>query len=197
MALQKCRECAKEISTEVKICPYCGVSKPTVAVKVKKKTSPILLGTLGLLFFGMVMMGVANQSRKAEQEEAAKKEAVRVAALTPEQRAVEQKIKTDRQEAARVELEKQQAEAVKKEAISNAKFICGEFVKKSLHDPDSAQFEDFRHYGIDLQKGGVYLVQVDLRAKNGFGAMRRMMVNCRTKLENGNWVALSLKEVNA
>ena len=29
MALGACRECEKEISTEAKSCPYCGVGSPT------------------------------------------------------------------------------------------------------------------------------------------------------------------------
>ena len=29
MALKKCRECAGEVSTSAKVCPYCGLPKPT------------------------------------------------------------------------------------------------------------------------------------------------------------------------
>ena len=28
MAIAKCRECGKEVSTEAKVCPHCGVAKP-------------------------------------------------------------------------------------------------------------------------------------------------------------------------
>jgi len=44
MALAKCRECSKEVSTEAKTCPHCGVSNP-----VKKGTSGLTLTIAGLV----------------------------------------------------------------------------------------------------------------------------------------------------
>ena len=39
MAMSKCRECGKAVSTHAKTCPHCGVPKPTKKTKkVKKKT---------------------------------------------------------------------------------------------------------------------------------------------------------------
>ena len=34
MALKPCRECGKQISSEARVCPFCGIRKP-----VKKKPS--------------------------------------------------------------------------------------------------------------------------------------------------------------
>jgi len=36
MALTKCLECGKEISTEAKTCPHCGTPKPHKSKIVKK-----------------------------------------------------------------------------------------------------------------------------------------------------------------
>lgn len=41
MSLVKCRECGKEVSTEAKTCPHCGVSKPTPPAKVGTATTVI------------------------------------------------------------------------------------------------------------------------------------------------------------
>jgi hypothetical protein len=38
MAMSKCRECGKAVSTLAKTCPSCGVPKPTKKTKTKKKT---------------------------------------------------------------------------------------------------------------------------------------------------------------
>ena len=39
MAMSKCRECGKAVSTLAKTCPHCGVAKPVkkIAKKLKKK----------------------------------------------------------------------------------------------------------------------------------------------------------------
>jgi hypothetical protein len=41
MAMKPCRECTKEVSTEAKTCPHCGVSFPT-----RKKTSKLAIAVL-------------------------------------------------------------------------------------------------------------------------------------------------------
>jgi hypothetical protein len=95
MAMTKCHECKKDISTTATACPHCGA-------KPKPKTSGC--AWLALIFiaipvvFGIFMsegrkqeiaaQSAANQARAAEQ---AKAEAARLAAMTPEQRAEEQK----------------------------------------------------------------------------------------------------------
>ena len=49
MALRQCRECKKEVSSEAKVCPNCGVSNP-----VGRKTSPVAWGCLAVI----VLVGV-------------------------------------------------------------------------------------------------------------------------------------------
>lgn len=50
MAMGACRECKKEVSSEAKTCPHCGVSAP-----VPRKTSAG--GVLGCLVLGLLLMG--------------------------------------------------------------------------------------------------------------------------------------------
>ncbi len=56
---------------------------------------------------------------------------------------------------------------------SDARMACREFVKKSLNDPDSAEFDDVDTYPSEDHNDGTFSVQVYLRARNGFNAMRR------------------------
>jgi hypothetical protein len=55
MAIRKCRECGKDVSSEAKTCPHCGVTDP-----VKKGIS--LLRMVLVLFFGFVVYRCASVS---------------------------------------------------------------------------------------------------------------------------------------
>lgn len=75
-----------------------------------------------------------------------------------------------------------------------AQYACETFVRKTLHDPDSAEFTGFTSPAEE--KGGVYFIQAQLRARNGFHALRMTAVNCRVRREkDGGWTAVSLKEI--
>ena len=54
---------------------------------------------------------------------------------------------------------------------------CRNFIKKSLHDPSSAEFDRVYPSPI-LEKTDTYSVTLPLRAANGFGAMRHFAVEC-------------------
>ncbi len=178
MALVKCKECGSQVSTEAKHCPHCGAAVP-------KKTGAITWIVLGLFVGGFVLSLIGTNAEQSEKVSSAQKEQARLAALTPEQRAAEEKIKA--------------AEAVKKateEKLDNARFACEEFVKKTLHDPGSAEFDDFREFWAKEERPHLYHVQASLRAKNGFGALRKLTVDCRITETKGNWIALALKEIH-
>lgn len=86
MPIVKCRECGKDVSTEAKTCPSCGV-------KVKKPTSRVVK-LIGLAFI-VAVIGTAitgNNSPQPQQSD----ESSRRASLTPEQRAAEDAAKTKR-----------------------------------------------------------------------------------------------------
>jgi len=107
------------------------------------------------------------------------------ASLTPEQRAAEEKKKAE-------ETTRQAAAAT----LNNSRFACEEFVKRTLHDPDSAQFDDYHDYWAKEEKPGLFHVQVGLRARNGFNALRQTTVDCVSRYDGKNWMAVKLKEIN-
>lgn len=163
MALVKCKECGKEISSNAQACPGCGRSKG-------KPTSVVTWIVASIFAIGVV--GAILNSGKSEEQEA-----TRLAAMTPEQRASEAKAKAD------------------SDQLSSARYACKEFVKRSLNDPDAAQFDDARTYFTEKQTADKFRVEVSVRAKNGFNALRHITVNCVTQQTGGNWVAVFVKEI--
>ena len=177
MALTQCKECKNSISNTAKACPQCGakVKRPTGCAK--------FIGIfIVIIFLYTIFHDIAKNS--AEQEHEAVEKA-HLASLTPEQRAVEEKKK-----AAEVAAQEQIAK------LDNARIACQMFVKKTLHDPGSAEFDDYRTYYAERLKNNVYHVQVQARAKNGFNALRHITVDCTTQLSNGQWAALHIKQIN-
>lgn len=59
MALTKCKECSKEISTEAERCPHCG-AKPA------KPTSTIALVVAGLVLIGILQSAFRNDPQAAK-----------------------------------------------------------------------------------------------------------------------------------
>ncbi|MDA1380491.1 zinc ribbon domain-containing protein [Plesiomonas shigelloides subsp. oncorhynchi] len=60
MAMTKCRECGKDVSTEAKVCPHCGVENPGIASAVpapaKKKDQGLALLVVYLFYFFLVLI---------------------------------------------------------------------------------------------------------------------------------------------
>ena len=171
MSMTSCKECGNQVSTKAKTCPKCGAKTSSGWGIGKVLVAIIVIGAV----VGAVT-GSIEGDKRAQSEASA--EATRRAALTPEQRKAEDEAK------------------VLDEQRGNARIACEEFVKKTLHDPGSAEFSDFRTYPASRAKNGIWTVTVTGRAKNGFNALRQLAVRCQTELTNGNWVALSLKEMN-
>lgn len=109
MALIKCHECGKDISTEAKTCPACGA-------KVKKPKKPV--GPVGFFFvlvFGMVVYAMVSESENKAQREA--DETARERAKTPEQRA------------------KEKAQSAKRDAQLQAAAVGALALKRAMKDP--------------------------------------------------------------
>jgi len=72
VALKPCRECKKEVSTEAKTCPHCGVAKPVPPAP--PSTAATLAGvwivTLLLLGVGYCFYSSANETPRANDPEA-------------------------------------------------------------------------------------------------------------------------------
>lgn len=61
MALVKCPECGKDVSDTVQDCPQCGYT-------LKKRTSIVLPGCLGLIILLVVLFMMAPSARETEAE---------------------------------------------------------------------------------------------------------------------------------
>lgn len=68
MALKSCRECKKEVSTEAKTCPHCGVANPTKEPPSGKET---LIGAAAVavaIAVGVVMCSESDAEKSAAAE---------------------------------------------------------------------------------------------------------------------------------
>lgn len=172
MALIKCKECGKEISTDAKSCPSCG----------KKKTSRATMIVLSIFIVGVVIAIFSGVINTYTEEKAHMAERERLALLTPEQRKAED--------------DKKRIEAQKQDEIKNkeyARFACQEFIKKGLKNPNDVEFLD--SYTAKQISPTVYRIDLDVRARNSFNALILSNFNCSVgHTKDGNWVLLSLKE---
>ena len=57
MALKKCKECGKEVSSAAKVCPHCGKKYPTGGFTIPVK---IVLTIFGLYFISLVINSMNN-----------------------------------------------------------------------------------------------------------------------------------------
>lgn len=75
MALKPCRECGKEVSTQAKECPHCGVSFPTSPVVTKKLVGIGCLTLLVLLVAARIFLPGRTPEEAAVGNEAGAGEA--------------------------------------------------------------------------------------------------------------------------
>jgi hypothetical protein len=75
----------------------------------------------------------------------------------------------------------------------SARGACMLFTKQMLHDPGSATFEPASYASKD--KNGVWTVQRHLRARNGYNAIRKMVVECNMKLVDSQWKLLKIQQI--
>lgn len=170
VALIKCTECGKEISSNAMSCPNCGNN-------VLTKSSQSTLTTWNKVGISIVVLiaGVVILGKYGEHEEAA-----RLAALPPEQRIAEEKRKQEQDD------------------ILYGKAICENQIKETLDDPGSAQFDDsYKYLIIANEPPDHYRIMVTLRAKNAFNALRHIAISCDlTRASASSWHT-SLKEVTS
>ncbi len=131
MALRKCEECSKEISTDAKTCPNCGANQP-------KKTSLVTWAIA--LFFGVVLFNMVSRSGDSAPS-------------------------------------KDQAPPSKDIARNEATGACMEFIKKGLHDPNSAEFPHSDEASVLLKENRAFVIR-SVRSKNAFGALRLSEFAC-------------------
>lgn len=168
MALTKCVECKKEISTKAKGCPNCGAKVARVGILGKI--------IIGFVLFAIAITFVGDRLNESDRAEAAAKEAARataareaetkrLAAMTPEQRAAEVK-KRQESEQRQAQERKRLAETKKNaDAAVQRAALGAQILKKSMRDPESFKLES----ALVIEKTGA--VCYDYRARNGFGGI--------------------------
>jgi hypothetical protein len=166
MALIKCHECGKKVSTESASCPNCGAAVRIPVPKSKassgKPVNRVLLAILGLLLFGSIL-SLEMQKHKSPEELKEEADAQRASQ--------ERKIEEDKRNA--VETKRISAAATAAQAI-----------KKSARNPDSVSWED-----IMTNEDGT-VTCIELRAQNGFGGMSLediAVVNGQIKTSDAAW----------
>lgn len=139
MALVKCKECGSEVSDKAQSCPKCG-APIIVSIPTKKKTSMLTWtvgGVIALIFYGAISGHNSTTSSSISEPQQAQEQLA--------------KIEADNKKS--------------NENIDNA-IQASHFLKKSLRDPDSLQYD----HVIATENGTICY---EYRAKNGFGGVNR------------------------
>lgn len=134
-----------------------------------------IVGAFMVAVVGVAIVNMAGQPER--QAQAAQTEAQRREALTPEARKAEDKA------------------IAQAERFDTARGACLITVKKSLHDPASADIPSTRTWPAVDDDDGTVLVQSTLRARNGFGAMRTGVWACRVQIVKGGAVVRKIKQM--
>lgn len=121
----------------------------------------------------LVIVGFVLGQREGESRAA--QEADRRAELSPQEREAEDKAAEDR----------------KRE--QGAEYACRHVLKKSLHDPDSVQWDDSPGWYRERRSDTEWIFQPRARAKNAFGALRHGVWEC-TVTHDGSSVRVTKLE---
>ena len=148
MSMKPCRECKKEISSEAKTCPNCGVKKPH-RDKIGMGGA-IVLAVAALLILGAL---ISEPEPESAEDRAARLE----------------------QEAAEAAASIAEAAEEKRKGLhclsgwDGAHTAFKQEIKKSMRDPGS--FEHIETRIGPVTDKGAHLLVMEFRAGNGFGGM--------------------------
>ncbi len=188
MALQKCYECKKKVSTAAANCPNCGAP-----VIIQPKAKPY--GCLTLIVLIFIAIFLANHYEKERWN-----------SLTPEEQ--KQEIKQKAQEE-KIRLQKEKQEA-KRKAQKDFKTRCDKndrlafvmvqnAVRSRLKSPSSAEFPVLESKTVEYKVKGstdcYYTVRGVVDAQNSFGAMlrRTFMAQITYFYKTGAWRVTSVE----
>lgn len=78
-----------------------------------------------------------------------------------------------------------------------ARYACRDFIRKSLHDPASADLSEWNQADVTQPSANtsVFEVLMKVRAKNAFNATRLKTMACRVTKNGDNWTLISLQEI--
>lgn len=87
----------------------------------------------------------------------------------------------------------QLAAELKESQAKQARYGCKQFIEERLHDPANAEFPTWTS-SFTEQRPKDWLVQMEVRAKNGFNATRFGLYNCVVTVSGDNVKIVSLKQ---
>ena len=86
MALGDCRECGKQVSSEAKSCPHCGVASPIVPTRTAYDTfKAVIQGLIAVCFLLIAANIFLNMRETAEKKEQAEQQCLSEHPLNPKQ----------------------------------------------------------------------------------------------------------------
>lgn len=170
MALKKCKECGKKISTEASVCPNCGVPEPT---KMDEKKKSLSKGDKFLLIFVLLpLLLLIYSSIFSSEGDSSKENKVTLSA-------------------------EEQANQAREDIISKAfsawdgsHIALTKIVKNSMNDPSSYEHVDTRY----LDQGETLFVIMEFRGKNAFGGVVKNTVRARTNAVTGEVIEVVSQE---
>lgn len=160
MAMAACRECKKEVSSEAKTCPHCGISTP-VKPKPSARTGLVTLAII------VAVIAIAYDSSKDTD------------AIKP----VEPPAKTPEQIQAETENCKKNLQCWFEKTMPDASYPCQKSIEKrakhSLKWTDGTFETKFSKMSWqDKEKGIINIIGDKVEFQNGFGAWTNMIYAC-------------------
>lgn len=89
----------------------------------------------------------------------------------------------------------EQAARDRENQILSARGACRQFITQSLNDPSSAEFPGQEGWAVVESEPDLFEVIVNVRARNGFGALMLAGFRCVVRDEGENWRLVGLDEV--
>lgn len=180
MALMRCGECGKDMSSAANSCPNCGAPNRLTAYVGLIKAIPAIGFLFAMIFFGVkcsMDSSIEDKRRQAAAAIDAVNEEKRLASRTPEQ---------------------MQQEKIAKDS-ETAVAICRQGSKQFFKNPDSVSFPQLaRDIPVKANHDGTFVVRFLASATNSFNAKTQSTYQCKTKpvADGSNWTIISLKEIN-
>lgn len=176
--LIRCAECEAEIAVDTDKCTACGTKKP-FSGRLLSAAEAKVLSTKERY----------NFARKGGKIKSTKGQKVALGALgifvvwgiaqlnkplTPEEQA---------QEAAELE-------------NRNIRYACRQQIERNLLIPESVEYDRLKNRASIFSQGeGVWLTTIELKSKNAFNVMIPAIYQCKVRLVDGEYQAISLREI--
>lgn len=166
MALIKCHECGKKVSTEATVCPACGaavkVPEPKQAGASRNRVVKWVLIIIALYALGGIIKAAMDASKSPE----------------------ELKQEAEANQAAQLKKEEHEKQAVINMRRAKIAALAAQTIRQAARNPASVTWEDI------LTNDDASVVCIEMRAQNGFGGMNiesMAVINGEIKTSDAAW----------